>query len=243
MENEENKKATKGFDLKNISQAIILAGILIAGAILLKGSSPTPSPLNQEEETLSFAQLEIRPVSSEDHLLGNKEAELFLIEYSDLECPFCKTFHNTTKKLITEKKEVALVFRHYPVPELHQKAETEALATECAFEQGGDQIFWQYLDAVFEKTKSNDGLDLTELPKIAKELNLNVPLFNSCLESEKYKERIVKDKEEGNTLGFQIFGRGLGTPSSFLVKDGKVVDIIVGAQPYEMLLQTIEKHL
>ena len=107
---------------------------------------------------------QIRPVSSEDHILGNKNAKIVIVEYSDLECPFCKVFHNTMHQVVEKSNgDVAWVYRHYPIPQLHKKAFHEAEATECAWEQKGNDGFWKYMDKLFEITTSNDGLDESRL--------------------------------------------------------------------------------
>lgn len=93
---------------------------------------------------------EMRPVSRDDHILGDINAEIIIVEYSDLDCPFCKVFHNTMHQVV-EKSEgkVAWVYRHYPIPQLHPNAPKKAEETECAWELGGNEAFWKYTDKVF----------------------------------------------------------------------------------------------
>jgi len=84
---------------------------------------------------------DIDPVTSEDFVRGNRNARIALIEYSDLECPFCKRFHPTAQQLINEyPNDVMWVYRHFPLDQLHSKARAEALAAECAGSLGGRQI-------------------------------------------------------------------------------------------------------
>ncbi|OGD66802.1 hypothetical protein A2442_01615 [Candidatus Campbellbacteria bacterium RIFOXYC2_FULL_35_25] len=119
--------------------------------------------------------INVDPVTADDHILGSPDADVIMVEYSDLECPFCKNFHLTTKQIMAEYGEngqVALVFRHFPLDQLHSKARTEAAATECAAEIGGNDVFWAYLDKVFEITPSNNGLELSKLHDIAVEMDL-----------------------------------------------------------------------
>src|SRR3989344_1228516 len=212
--------------------AIVLAGIIIGGAILLKGSQPPSSstPLGNNDNPSVSAT---RPVSKNEHIIGNVNAKVVIVEYSDLECPFCKGFHNTMHRVIEANKNVAWVYRHYPIPQLHAKAFHEAEATECAWEQGGNDAFWKYTDRIFEITTSNDGLDESELPKIAEYVGLNVTSFNSCLASGKYSEKVQADIDDGNKMGVN------GAPSSFILVDGKVVDTIPGAQPYEAVIERL----
>ena len=217
---------------QKIVGAILLAGLMVAGAILLKGNR-APSPIPEEGNGDSAGATQIRPVSKDDHIKGNLNAKIVIVEYSDLECPFCKAFHGTMQRVIENNKNVAWVYRHYPIPQLHSKAIREAEATECAWEQGGNDAFWKYTDRIFEITPSNDGLPESELPKIAGELRLDVAAFNVCLESGKFKAKIQADVEDGARAGVR------GTPASFIVYKGKVVAEIPGAQPYETVIKQL----
>ena len=139
------------------------------------------------------------------------------------------------QQIVTEMpEEVAWVYRQYPIPQLHPKAFQEAEATECAWEQGGNDAFWRYADKIFEITPSNNGLELTELPNIAADIGLDMATFNDCLASGKFAEKIQADMEDGTRAGVQ------GTPSSFILKNGKLVDTIPGALPYEAVIQKLD---
>jgi protein-disulfide isomerase len=130
----------------------------LAGNILLK-----PSGLDK-----------MTPVTAADHIRGNIGAKVTIVEYSDLECPFCKIFHATLKQIMSEHTDgsVAWVYRHYPLDSLHPRARKEAEASECAFAQGGNDKFWAYIDRVYEITTSNNTLDPLELPMIASYIGL-----------------------------------------------------------------------
>ena len=132
---------------------------------------------------------------------------------------------------------VAWVYKHYPITQLHQKAFRESLATECAWDQGGDEMFWKYINILFEITPSNDGLEDEELYNIAKELNLDMPSFELCLSDQKFKEKVETDMTDGEIMDVE------GTPTSFILKNGKVVDIIQGAQPFNIVQEKINKLL
>lgn len=213
---------------KQIAGAIIIAGLIVAGAILLKGNSNTVV-LPQENINKNITILK------DDHIFGNKDAKIVIVEYSDTECPFCKVFHNTMHKVVENSDDkVAWIYRHYPIASLHQKAFNESLATECAWEQGGNETFWKYIDEVFKRTESNDRLDSAELPKIASDLGLDLNVFNSCLNTEKYGDKIRSDMASGEKALVN------GTPSSFILVKGKVVDTIPGALPYEAIMQKLE---
>ena len=233
-----NEVITNNTSQKPIVGAIILAGVLIAGAILLKGSSDQNNiaGVAQRNDPQSFG--EIRPVSADEHILGNPNAKVVIVEYSDLECPFCKVFHNTMHQVVESNNgNVAWVFRHYPIPSLHKKAMNEAVATECAWEQGGNEAFWKYTDRLFEITTSNDGLDEKELPKIAGEIGLNVASFNTCLSSGKLASKVEADINDGFNVGVD------GTPASYILVNGKIVNNIAGAEPFASVQQKIDAAL
>ncbi|MBI3306118.1 thioredoxin domain-containing protein [Candidatus Nomurabacteria bacterium] len=100
----------------------------------------TPEPIEKQ----------LKPVSPDDHILGSADAKIIVVEYSDLDCPFCKTFHNTMHRIVKENTDVAWVYRHFPIPKLHPNAKRKAEETECASEQKGNDGFWKYTDKVFE---------------------------------------------------------------------------------------------
>ena len=221
---------------KQVINAIIVVGFIIVGVILLRGTkAPTTEnePIVNNSDYTSLVVLQGGMISLDDHITGNPNAELVIIEYSDLECPFCRIFHATMHQVIETNQNVAWIYRHYPIPQLHPKAFHEAEATECAWEQGGDDAFWKYTDRVFEITPSNNGLDVAELPKIAQYIGLDVRSFETCLESGKFRAKIQQDIDDGIIDGVN------GTPSSFLLKNDKRVGTIPGAQPFEAVMQML----
>jgi len=115
----------------------------------------------------------VAKVTKDDHVLGNINAPVKIIEFSDPECPFCKRFHITMEEIISnygKGGQVAWVYRHFPLDSLHPKARKEAEALECAGEQGK---FWEYTSKIYEVTPSNNRLDPNQLYKIAIDLGLN----------------------------------------------------------------------
>jgi len=106
--------------------------------------------------------VKVSPVTAADHLRGNPDADVKLVEYSDTECPFCQRFHATMLQVMAEYEKggkVAWVYRYFPLDQLHSKARHEAVATECAFKIGGIEKFWAYLDTIEKITPTNNGLD------------------------------------------------------------------------------------
>ncbi len=207
-----------------IPLAIIVAGGFVAAAIYF-GASPS-RPLITNPSTTQTSKIDMPPVTAKDHIIGSRSADLVIVEYSDTECPFCKSFHNTMKEIVNSYGgKVAWVYRHFPIVQLHTKAPKEAEATECAGELGGNQVFWNYIGKLLETTNSNDSLDPSQLPIIAKAVGIDETAFNTCLSSGKYTEFVKKSVEEAIKAG------ALGTPYSVIIaKDGRMV-VINGAEP------------
>ncbi len=219
-ENTTNTNNLNNQTINQITGSIVIAGLLIAGAILLKGNQ-SGNVKNTDSNDPETIELAIRPVSDTDHILGNKESKIVIVEYSDTECPFCKTFHNTMHTIIKERSgDVAWVFRHFPIPSLHSKAPHEAAATECAFEQGGNEAFWKYLDRVFAVTPSNNGLEEKELLNIADYVGLNSSSFYTCLKSDKYADKVQADVVDGGKASIN------GTPSSVIISQKEITPAI-----------------
>lgn len=195
----------------SIPIAIVLAGALIAGALLITraGESTATTP-----DTTETKEVVVAPVSDDDHILGSPDADITIVEFSDTECPFCKQFHATMHQVIDtygRDGTVAWVYRHFPIEQLHQKAQKEAEATECAAAQGGNEAFWKYVDEIYARTPSNDGLDAAQLPQIAESIGLDRAAFESCLSSGTYAAEVQKDYDDAVQSG------GRGTPHSVLI--------------------------
>ncbi len=215
--------------------SIIVAGALIGAGIFLSSKSQTSVRSTQIPNVP--ATINMLPVTAEDHILGNPNAPVMIVEYSDTECPFCKVFHLTMKRVMAEygtEGKVAWVYRHFPIAELHSRAQKEAEATECVAELGGNEKFWKYLDTIFVQTNSNDSLDPAALPAIAKSIGIDEKKFNECLSSGKYATKILASIQDAQRAGSE------GTPNTILItRDGQKATI-QGAQPYETLKAVID---
>ena len=211
----------------SIPIAIVIAGVLIGGAILLS-SKTTPStlpmvkaaPQDKVGADEKMAPVDLLALKSDDHILGNPNADVLVIEYSDAECPFCKKFHETMVEIMEQygkSGQVAWVYRHFPLDQLHPKARKEGEAMECANEQGGNEAFWKFSDKLFEVTPANNGLDASQLPIIAGQVGLDVAKFSECLASGKFAGRVDRDFVNGANIGVK------GTPYSVVwnTKTGK----------------------
>lgn len=225
-----------------IPLSIVIAGILISAAIYFgggsRGSITAPATGNTQAATTQTAGT-VAPVSSKDHIVGNANAKVIIVEYSDFGCPFCKTFHNTMHQIMDTYKddEVAWVYRHFPIAQLHPKAPRQAEASECVAELGGNKAFWSFADKIFASSVSNSSFTDTDLASIAQAAGVDIQSFNDCLTSGKYTKAIADAITAAGKAGAK------GTPYSVAVtKSGKKV-VISGAQPFETVKATIDSLL
>lgn len=167
-------------------------------------------------------------VTDQDHIRGNKDASVTIVEFSDFECPFCGRFAPTIDQAMAEYGDkVRLVYKHFPLESIHPMARPTAEASECASEQGK---FWEFHDKVFanQELLSNEYLTKT-LPS---ELGLDAAKYNTCVTSGKYSQRVDDDYQLGLTAGVQ------GTPHTLI--NGSPVS---GAESYAVIKAKIEAAL
>jgi protein-disulfide isomerase len=216
---------------------IVIAGLLIAGAVFLTGKSgATPNTTTGTAQAIDF-----RAPDTTDHILGNPSATVKVIEYADLECPYCKVFHTTMHQIMNyygASGNVEWVFRPFPLGSIHSKAPKEAEAAECAADQGGSTAFFAYVDKIYDITPSENNLDLAQLPIVAKDVGLNVDTFNSCLSSGKFTQKVQDSYNEAIKAG------GTGTPFILITKAGSTDAVpLEGAQPYDSMRAAIDAIL
>ena len=241
MSTEQNKNFSASF-------AIIIAGGIIAVAIIVSGfikggniADNNKKVANNDTSTQQTASVDnILPVTSKDHILGDPNAKVVVVEFSDLECPFCKRFHPTMQKIVDEYGKdgrVAWVYRHFPLDSIHSRTRKEAEASECAAELGGNGTFWKYINRIFEVTPSNNGLDPNELFNIAEYVGLDRVKFSQCLNSGRYAQKVESDLQDAIASG------GRGTPYSVVITNSGKKFTIDGAQPYNVVKRIIDNAL
>lgn len=235
MEQEQSKNKKYSQNNLNIPIAIVIVGILVAGAIFFSGGDNKSEKNEKSDTRREIAKLV--EIQKNDHILGNPDAKITVLEFSDTECPFCKRFHTTMHQIVDEyEDDVRWVYRHFPIDSIHSKARKEAQATECAWELGGNDGFWRYVDRIFEITPSNNGLDLSILPDIAQEIGLDRSSFEECLSSERYTQHVEDDLQNGISVGVR------GTPHSLILFEDEIISI-EGAQPYDVVKSAIDSIL
>jgi protein-disulfide isomerase len=185
--------------------------------------------VNNEPKEINFAE-----ITDTDHIRGKKDATVTILTYSDIECPYCKTFHLTMLNVMKKYGDrIRWIFRNSPLDGLHQYARPEAEAAECVGDLGGNDIYWQYLDKLYATTQSNDGLDQAELPKIAEGLKINKDAFNKCVADKKFAEKVQTQALDAQDAGME------GTPYSIAISGDQKIPLS-GAYSLEQVSQILD---
>ena len=215
-----------------VPAAIVIAGLIIAGSVVFSNNQ-TPAPADEKAPTPPAQQQPAAPKEAptvdDDDVLGDEDAKVTIIEFSDYECPFCGRFVTGAmaelKEKYVETGKVKYVFRDFPLG-FHQKAQKAAEAAECA---GDQEKYWEMHDKLFENSKA---LEVDQLKQYAADLGLNTGTFNSCLDEGTHEAEVKKDFGDGVKAGVS------GTPSFFI--NGQK---LVGAQPFAKFEEIIEAEL
>lgn len=216
-----------------IPAAIVIAGALIAGALFISRDEGN-NPADPREGQRAVDTEKISPVSGDDHILGDPNAPIVIVEYSDIDCGWCGNFHGTMHDVIEEfgrDGDVAWVYRHFPITQRHPNAPRKAEATECVAELGGNSAFWTFTDTLFEE-KTPVG----ELADAAVEAGVNKTSFESCMESGRHKNTVGAQAAEAVEAG------ATGTPFFVVIAGGQQVPI-EGAQPLPAMRSIIQTIL
>lgn len=166
-------------------------------------------------------------IAADDHLRGNPNAAVTVIEYADFQCPFCARAHTALAQLQQQHGDrLALVFRHLPLADKHPFAEAAAEAAEAAAAQGK---FWDMHDALFD---NQDKLNPGALTAIAGALELDVDRFAAEIEDARYRDRVDRHAAQARALGAQR------TPTLYI--NGEQYE---GDSDYDSLAAALEQAL
>lgn len=230
-------------DLWKYATFVLLAVLVIGAIVVFTGdknngndngnSNPDPVVVDMEE------------LLDDDAVLGDKNAPVTIVEFSDYQCPFCRKFWTDTfpslKKDYIDTGKVKFIFRDFPLASLHPMAQKSAEAAECVKEKGGDAAYYKFHDKVFEEGNIIDSGNAKgpvtktavytneDLKQWASEIGYDI---STCLDSGKYASEVQNDLRDGSSVGVQ------GTPAFFI--NGKLLE---GAQPYSVIKQVIDAEL
>lgn len=226
--NREEKKQSEKKD-SMFKKFGIIAMIIVAAAgafwLMYKGGSGTPST-----NSPSAAPISVSEVTPADHVKGPENASVTLIEYGDFQCPACGAYHPIVNQIADEFKDsVRLVFRHFPLKQIHRNAEPAAHAAEAAGKQGK---FWEMYDVLYEKQSDwSETRNPTSLFKqYASDLGLNVDQFETDMNSKEVADIVNADYNSGLAAGINA------TPTFYL--NGAKVSNPQGLEPFRQLIQT-----
>jgi protein-disulfide isomerase len=173
--------------------------------------------------TVALATPSVDVDADDDPFLGPRDALITVIEFSDFQCPYCRRVQPALKQLLQEYQgSVKLVFRDFPLRNIHPQAQKASEAAQCAAEQ---QQFWPYHDKLFAVSE----LQPENLKQYAQELGLNTAQFNACLDTGKYAEEVENDLQDGLNAGVNA------TPSFFV--NGQPLS---GAVAYEQFKEAVD---
>ncbi len=218
---------------QTIPLAIVLGGVIIAVAVYA-----TVRPQVEQAALEAGNPALVRPVDSADHIFGNPGAKVKIIEYSDFDCGYCKTYDATLRALMAEvggSGDVAWIFRHYPIRELHPNAYKHAEAAACAAQTGGTDAFWKFSASLF----ANQPASPSRYGEFAQAAGIPTAAFATCMQNAAttVDARINADIENGTAAGAR------GTPYTILVADGKKPVALSGAYSYAELKAAVEQML
>ena len=257
-QNDNGKMSVK----KSTFNGLIIALVIVIGVAAFFAGSYTSNlnsnQISEEDLEVVIAKLELKILQNQlpteqpnltmkisvdnDPIIGNPDAPITIIEFSDFQCPFCARFYTQTLPLIydeyIEPGKVKLVFRDYPIQSIHPNAVPAAVASECANEQGKFKVMH---DMLFEKQNEWSGQEtvdaLSLFSQYATKIQLEQDTFDSCLTSGKYIDEIKKDLADGRDYGVS------GTPGFFVGNDQIGYVELKGAQPFESFKKVIDTQL
>ncbi|PIR70227.1 MAG: hypothetical protein COU46_02690 [Candidatus Niyogibacteria bacterium CG10_big_fil_rev_8_21_14_0_10_42_19] len=227
----QHPKINKNNGSNTIPIAIIIAGLLIAGAIYLR---PEKAEKNAKNDRLQTAGVKIKQIDEDDDpTLGNPAAFVTFVYFGDYRCQYCARFQSEIKPTIMEKYvktgKIKYVYR-----DLITMGENSILTAEAANCAGDQDKYWEFANYLHDKAAiggdhAHGSVYTTDdLLGIASSLELNVPLFKECLLSEKHKAEIEKDTKDASANG------ATGTPAVFI--NGRLIDGLNPLEEYERII-------
>jgi len=217
--------------------AIMVGFAMIAIAIFFTSGNSEPVAQAPVTPAGQATPSTIRAVSESDYILGNPNAPIVMIEYSDYDCPFCKQFHTTMHQILDEygvTGRLAWVYRQFPLVDLHPNAPQISEAALCVGDIGGNTAFWTFSDTVFNSREETEFTNVTKLTEFAEAAGVERMAFMECVTSDRMLDTLKADMSDGLAAG-----AAQGTPYT-VIRVGSQEAVIVGAQPYDVVKGIVE---
>lgn len=211
-----------------LSLAVFFQGSILPGLKIDNNSMNADKVVAADDKVKIDASIVRR--ESNNRIYGNPDAEIKIVEFSDVECPFCARVHPTIKRIVDESEgKINWEYRHFPLPG-HANAVSGALASECVAKFAGNDAFWKFLDKLFATTGHS-----TEFYKnTAISLGVSESDFVTCVNDEATQAIVQDDLETVQELG------ATGTPYNLIIHPDGRVEEVKGALPYNNWLPLIK---
>jgi len=238
IKEEANKTISFLSDKSNfLGMSILISALVVSGTLIYVfgsgGNSGALAPTVLPTENGDLAVPSDSPEIGDAPMLGNPNALVTIVEYSDYECPFCGRFFEESLAMVkseyVDTGKVNFVYKDFPLTSIHFQAQKAAEAARCVRDQLDDDGYWKMHDTIFERQQL---LSIANYKEWARELGANGAEFDGCLDTDKYASAVTDDLNEGAALGVT------GTPT-FFINDMRVV----GAVPFEQIAAVIEAEL
>ncbi len=224
--------------------AIIIGFFMLSVSIFFIGKSQNDKITETNVSEKSVAENvdtteTIKTVDKNDYIRGNPNAPILIVEYSDYDCPFCKEFHGTMKRIMAEfgaEGKVGWVYRQFPIADLHPNSPKISKAALCVGDIGGNDAFWRFSDLIFENRSFDQFTLVTKLPSYAKDAGVNINDYKKCMEKPDMEEAVTNSLKDGIKMGIK------GTPHVVIIAGGEA-EQIDGSISYVVLKDIINNFL
>lgn len=212
--------------------AIVIAGVLLAFGIYFARGGSNPVPTGD----VSL----VRPISPDEHLVGNPEAKVTVVEYSDIDCTYCKEFQATMTQIMADyaaEGTVAWAYRHFPLVNAHPYAAKHAEAAECVAALGGNDRFFRFIDALQAAAPGSMQFDPNNYAQVVGDLGVSESDFAACLSGGTMIPKVTADFDNAIEAGAS------GSPYIVLLVKGSDPIAVSGALPYDAMRRIIDEAL
>lgn len=216
-----------------IPGAIIVAGLILAIAIFVIRTTSAKIPESAKPDA-------VPAVTPTDHIIGNPEASVVIVEYSDIDSDDGKNFHAALQQLMTEYAaggNVAWVYRHLPLTTMHAYAQRHAEASECVASLSGPEGFWRFIDQAHAIAPGSAEFNPKNYPVVLTSLGIPQEAFDQCMTSGKFSSKVRSQAHDALGAGAE------GAPFTVVFIEGQEPVAINGALPYTSLKELIQRSL